>query len=211
MPEFLTTRGIASKIESIISDSKNSLFIVSAYLNFIPDNFIHKIQKAIERGVKVTIVFRDFDSLHINEINKLESIKGGLNLFQNTNLHAKAYFNEKEAVVTSFNLSQRSEQKNIEFGVYFTLNDSRIMFESLLNETEFIINKSDVFSLRDDEGGHCIRCNTIISFDGLRPLCLNCYIDWKKYNNPNYKEKYCHLCGEQMLTTFGNPFCAKCV
>jgi phosphatidylserine/phosphatidylglycerophosphate/cardiolipin synthase-like enzyme len=210
-PEFLTTRGVTSKIESTISNAKDTLVLISPYLNFIPEIFILKISKAVQNGVKVALIFRDFDNIHRNELEKIKSIKG-LSVFQNQNVHAKAYYNEKEAVVTSFNLSGKSEQNNIEFGIYFTRKESEDMFEALVWETEHILADSNTrtVSLEDDDEGYCIRCNKIISINPTRPFCYSCYSTWSEFGDINYQEKFCHFCGTSKKTSMNHPICDDC-
>ena len=141
MPEFLTTRGITAKIENIIADAKEVLFLISPYLSYIPESIILRLEDALKKGVRLTLVFKSLDKIHPNEIQKLETLSG-IDLFYNSNLHAKAFFNEKEAVITSFNLSGYSEKNNIEFGIHFTRIDSQAMFEKLVSESQMILKTS---------------------------------------------------------------------
>ena len=61
-----------------------------------------------------------------------------------------------------------------------------------------------------EKKGHCIRCNTAIPLDPLRPLCYSCYQEWAKYGNRFYEEKYCHCCGEEKKVTVATPLCYSC-
>lgn len=128
MPEFLTTRNVTSWIETIISESRDILFLISPYLSFVPASITTRIQAALERNVRVVLIFRQIEVIHPNEMQKFNSLRG-IEMFFNPNLHAKAFYNEQHAVVTSFNLSGRSEARNIEFGIHFSRTDSREMFE----------------------------------------------------------------------------------
>lgn len=56
----------------------------------------------------------------------------------------------------------------------------------------------------------CIRCRDRLPFNPDYPLCDKCYSGWAEYNNPNYREHYCHLCGKQRKTTKAKPLCTSC-
>jgi HKD family nuclease len=142
MPEFLTTTtNITGRIENIISQAKETVFLITPFLSFVPQSIIDRVEDAIERGVKVVMINKLGTSIHANEIAKLKKLKG-MTILSHEHLHAKAYFNEHEAVVTSFNLSQGNEVKNVEFGIYFNKTDSEEMFNKLLNESRMVQKQS---------------------------------------------------------------------
>ncbi|WP_158626397.1 phospholipase D-like domain-containing protein [Corallococcus sp. AB049A] len=58
--------------------------------------------------------------------------------------------------------------------------------------------------------GHCIRCRDELEFNMERPLCRSCFNSWKKYEDKNYPEKYCHDCGEPKKTSMARPLCRPC-
>ena len=58
--------------------------------------------------------------------------------------------------------------------------------------------------------GHCIYCGrATISYDPKKPLCREHWRPWL-YGKPNYKQKYCHNCGEERETTLADPLCTEC-
>ena len=59
-------------------------------------------------------------------------------------------------------------------------------------------------------GGRCIRCEEPIPFDQDRPLCDDCFKSWKRYENWDYEEDYCHRCGADWDTSYGKPLCRPC-
>ena len=65
-------------------------------------------------------------------------------------------------------------------------------------------------AVQEEKKGHCIRCNTAIPFDPLKPLCDSCYEAWVKFGNRFYEEKYCHCCGEEKKVTVATPLCYNC-
>jgi len=72
------------------------------------------------------------------------------------------------------------------------------------------IIEEDFLEDLEDESGSCIRCGTEIDFDPCRPFCPKCYREWAKYENEDYKENYCHDCGETAKTSFAKPLCYEC-
>lgn len=58
--------------------------------------------------------------------------------------------------------------------------------------------------------GSCIRCGTTIALDPTHPYCRACYTSWKSYENPEYKEKKCHVCGGENPSTLLKPVCYPC-
>ncbi len=58
--------------------------------------------------------------------------------------------------------------------------------------------------------GFCIRCGKKLASDSEVYYCEVCYSRWKQYNNPNYQEKYCHICGKPTQTSAYRPVCKEC-
>ena len=58
--------------------------------------------------------------------------------------------------------------------------------------------------------GNCIRCKKDISLKPRAPYCKKCFKSWSIYENDNYKEKYCHICGKKNPSTMIKPACLKC-
>jgi hypothetical protein len=58
--------------------------------------------------------------------------------------------------------------------------------------------------------GFCIRGGEIIPLDTTHPLCLKHYNVWKEHSDPEYKEKYCHMCGKLYKTSLSKPLCLSC-
>lgn len=57
------------------------------------------------------------------------------------------------------------------------------------------------------EMGYCIRTGEMIPFNPSKPLSEPAYWSWAQYENPNYKEKYCHKTGKPSngRTSMANP------
>jgi hypothetical protein len=69
--------------------------------------------------------------------------------------------------------------------------------------------KSSSSSKKDDKG-FCIRCKDELKLDIDHPFCKSCYTEWNKFKNPEYAEKYCHVCGNINKGSFLKPVCYSC-
>lgn len=137
MAEFLTTTDCSAAIERIIRNAEREVTLVSAYV--IPRlMYIERLKDAASRGVRIRLIFgkRPMDDrvmAHLRTIYNLE-------VHYLHVLHAKCYYNEHEAVVTSLNLLGWSEQKNREMGVLLDRVNDRTAFEELKREVTSILN-----------------------------------------------------------------------
>jgi hypothetical protein len=61
-----------------------------------------------------------------------------------------------------------------------------------------------------EQKGYCIRGGEEIAYDVDRPLCREHFGVWKEHEDPDYKEHYCHRCGERHRTSFRKPLCSSC-
>ena len=62
-----------------------------------------------------------------------------------------------------------------------------------------------------DENGFCIRTGVKIPFNLKHPMCETAFLNWKKFSNADYPEKFCHFSGEHSNgeTTFSKPIQRK--
>lgn len=155
-------------------------------------------------------------------------------------LHSKIYANENEVVVTSMNLLASSAANSKEIGLSLTsganvehvrnyigqLKELSQPFtapgtkKSPAKSTSKSVSKpaktSSGASSKKTTGsklptkGHCIRCQTSISFSMVRPLCDKDYRTWARYEDEDYEEDYCHSCGKERETSYGKPLCMDC-
>ncbi len=224
IPEFLTVRKISAHVESIISDSKEFVFLVSAYL-YVPEGLITEINAAIRRKVRIVIVFGKVSDLNEEQMKRLNSINGEFEIYFHKRLHAKAYLNETNSVITSLNLQDYSEINNIEYGV--SANSSTLIYKNLKEKVENLISESEPVSVTKDKivfralkkiariqqsvKGWCIRCWTDIDYNRAVPLCPKCYRTWAKYGDVNFPEEVCHQCGKKSKGISKNhPVCNSC-
>lgn len=228
MSEFLTTLATTARIESIISKAKKHIVLVSPYLRWSPLLFA-RLQEADRRGVPIVFIYGKSD-LHVDQRKLLDQISN-LSLYFSRNLHAKCYFNEQELIVSSLNLHEYSERNNREMSVVFKTSDR--VFVEAVTEVQLIMDASELkgghrVSLvekrvpakrtedrggrpsRTTAGGYCIRCKDPIPLSRDRPHCNDCYWTWSAFENYEYEEKYCHVCGANSSTSKARPLCNDC-
>jgi phosphatidylserine/phosphatidylglycerophosphate/cardiolipin synthase-like enzyme len=91
----------------------------------------------------------------------------------------------------------------------FKANDLKQNVLPKKSEPSFLDRLGQAFGL-SEQNGYCIRSGEPIPYDTTHPLCLKHYDAWKEYKDPDYKEHYCHRCGERHRTTFRQPLCLSC-
>ena len=207
MPKFLNTKHIAAAIDELIRKAQKEIILISPFLR-IPNDILFHLKEASKKGVNITLVYGK-QELKDEEWEKLDKISNIRILFSKT-LHAKCYYNEEHALITSMNLYEYSEEKNIEMGIYINKQIDNDLFYDLTQETKRII------STAEQRIGFCIRCKKEIPYSPQKPLCYSCFDTWREYNNEFYPENYCHKCGYASNEENGfsiclqSPLCPNC-
>jgi len=228
MAKFLTTRGTSSSLENIINTAERSLVLISPYIK-IPETLFQCLKAADKKNVKITLVYGKKDDLDDGVIGQLQQLRN-LSLYFDKNLHAKCYFNEATMVITSMNLHAFSELNNREMGVLVSAKEDSSLYDEAVREYRRMVDIAEPIGLkttstRNQEPkrvevtrqqpetavtGHCIRCGSDIALDPSKPYCRDCFDVWKQWEDPEYKEKYCHWCGRPIKTTIEYPLCRTC-
>ena len=141
-----------SKIEEqllrVIEMAKQVLVIVSPYIQITASKskrwttLVKAIIDAVRRNVAVTFISRAQDAYNRDDIMKVlaQFREIGCSVFLLSNLHAKIYYNETIAFVSSMNLYLASTVKNHEIGVIIDdpsdLNTIRNYLEDLVSFNE---------------------------------------------------------------------------
>jgi phosphatidylserine/phosphatidylglycerophosphate/cardiolipin synthase-like enzyme len=223
MADFLTTSGTTTCIEELITKAKKRIVLISPYLKWSQILF-ERLVEADRRGVKIVIVFgkEDLRTEQRQRINQLAN----LSLYYYENLHAKCYFNELQLVVSSMNLHEFSERNNREMSVRVWASDR--VYKDAVAEAESIIQAAELAQGEhvsvasreraranearaiDCTGGHCIRCKKSIPLDKERPFCFECFAIWAGWENWDFEERFCHVCGSGANTSRRYPLCSDC-
>ena len=220
MAKFLDTTGVSYHLQQLINQAQDTLILISPYLK-INERLRQSLDDKDRMKIDIRVVYGN-NELQPDQINWLRSLKFVRTSFCE-NLHAKCYLNEREAIITSMNLYEFSQVNNQEMGIYVTKAEDPQLYEEIYNEARRLIRISEEIRVSIekvvspetppanwDGKGFCIRCKKEIALNPSSPYCGECYKVWKKYENPSYQEKYCHVCGKENLSTLNKPACYDC-
>ena len=208
MAKFLNTTGVSYHLEELIKGTKDRLILISPYLQFTDRIKEHLSNLNIQKR-DIRIVYR--------ENNWLET-QIGIRTSICKNLHAKCYLNENEAIITSMNLYEFSQQNNNEMGIYISKAQDSDLYNATLDEVQRLLTISEEIRVTvkkvtaetppktekkigevnssGKQSGYCIRTGVPIPFDVEKPMSYEAFKSWSKYNDPDYPEKFCHFSGE---------------
>ena len=233
MAEFLDTQGVSYYLKKLIDNSTEKLYLISPYLQInrqlklaLEDRHKFKITIIIIYGKEGTVINPE-DSDWLKEMP-------GISLMFHKDLHAKCYYNEKEAIITSMNLYMFSQQNNVEMGIYISKEKDEDLYKQLTNEIDKIKRGSEHRTISvqkvnvkkvdtpnttakhntkkgNEKAGYCIRTGKEIPFDVKKPLSIAAYKKWNEFGDPDYPEKYCHFSGELSngQTSVNKPILSK--
>jgi len=222
MAKFLVTTGISHYLEQIINNAKEKLILISPYLK-INERLRQSLEDKNLLKIDIRLIYGK-NELQPAENNWLESQRSIRSSFCK-NVHAKCYLNEKEAIVTSMNLHEFSQQHNEEMGIYVNKDDDPELYGEIYQEAMRLVRISDEIKISvvtvpketdkaakssTNDMGFCIRCHIEIPLNPMTPYCRKCYNSWKKLKNPKCEEKHCHICGKQNGSTLTKPSCYEC-
>ncbi len=214
MAKFLNTTGVSYHLEELIKGTKDRLILISPYLQFTDRIKEHLSNLNIQKR-DIRIVYRE-NKLQYEENNWLES-QIGIRTSLCKNLHAKCYINEKEAIITSMNLYEFSQQNNNEMGIYLSKENDAELYSQTLEEVQRLLTISEEIRVTvkkvtidtppktekkfaDDHTlktvGYCIRTGVQIQFNVEKPMAYDAFKTWSYFGDPNYSEQFCHFSGE---------------
>lgn len=217
MATIYTDRVLKYQIETLISKSKKFLFIVSPYIEIGAD--VKSALEEIQKDVPKTIIYRrnenreDKSGIDNDSRIFLKSMPN-IEFVSVDNLHAKFYFNEESALISTMNLTKSSEY-NFEIGVSIDRGEDFDLYQDVLEYFAKIM-KSDKSDINDervkniipkplftlDMFGQEIKINgKVIAKTDFEKLQVNC----------NVKHGYCIRCKSPEVD-FNPliPFCLEC-
>ena len=231
---YLKTTAITLEIDNIISEAKKGIVIISPYLQ-LSEQFAAKLKVANLKNIPIEIVYRQEKDNYYSKQNKYVSIFDLFTNWENTeirqygNLHAKVYFNEEKAIITSLNLYAYSVENNFESGVLITKSDEPDLFKDILKDYYYLLDIStnekgkELNLFKDGPGksthrGYCIKCGEPIKYSLDRPYCDEDLRQWKKRTysllsdqDPVEYDGFCHSCGKKCDPRMSQPLCEECL
>lgn len=228
MAEVLTTKETLAALENIIKGAEKYICIFTFNIKIDP-NYLARLRNAGKRGDEIKVVFGvdNGDNHILEELLAIPKCKVHFKEY----LHAKFFYNEKELLIGSMNLSEASAKNNFELGVLFKGEEysaiikkvkkeaSEIITDSIewaeLNKQKQTKSQSSSFTYNSKNQGRrkaaCIRCGHALNFNPEKPLCSTCYYEWAEWENEYYIETFCHSCGEKKQDiSFIKPKCYSC-
>ncbi|MCY4654771.1 MAG: phospholipase D family protein [Dehalococcoidia bacterium] len=236
MARFYGTNGVSHCLDEIIKGATERILLISSYLKFS-----RRIQEELKRQDMlrrdIRIVYGKTD-LRPEESEWLAGTD--IRTSFRENLHAKCYMNESQALITSMNLYEFSQQHNDEMGILVSTEDDLELYNAIRVDAERILQLSertviDIARVAEEDkkpartrrssgggtsrrnrggassrSGHCIRCKRKIPFDVKKPYCSTDFQSWARYENRSYTEKYCLLCGDSHDSSMAKPLCSRC-
>ena len=119
MAKYLDTPEISSELMGIIKEAKEKIVLVTFSLQ-VNSQIQERLKTRSKSGTLSEIsIYYGNTKLKEAEIEWMEQIED-LKVYQKKNLHAKCYMNEEKAIITSMNLYDYSQTKNIEMGILIT-------------------------------------------------------------------------------------------
>lgn len=220
MAKFLNTTGVSYHLEELIKGTKDRLILISPYLQ-LTDRIKEHLSNLNIQKRDIRIVYRE-NKLQLEENNWLES-QIGVRTSICKNLHAKCYLNENEAIITSMNLYEFSQQNNNEMGIYISKAQDPELYDATFEEVQRLLTISEEIRVtvkkvtadtppktekknlevphlntksQGKQTGYCIRTGVSIPFNVEKPMSYEAFKSWSKYSDPDYAEKFCHFSGE---------------
>lgn len=231
--KYLKTTALSLEIDNIISEAKKGIVVISPYLQ-LSEQFASKLKSANSKKIPLEIIYRQEKDDYYSKKHKYQSI---LELFtdyktteirQYDNLHAKIYFNEEKAVITSLNLYAYSVVNNFEAGVLITKADEPEVFNSMLQDYLYLLSISkhikgielNLFKEESEKPAHrgfCIKCGKPITYNLDKPYCSKDLREWEDRTSsllsdqdPVEDDGFCHSCGKKCDPRMSQPLCEEC-
>ena len=235
MAKFLNTTGVSYHLEELIKGTKDRLILISPYLQLSERIKEHLNNLNIQKR-DIRIVYRE-NKLQVEELNWLDG-QIGIRTSLCKNLHAKCYLNENEAIITSMNLYEFSQQNNNEMGIYISKTQDPDLYNATFEEAQRLLTISEEIRVsvkkvtkdtppktekkvveekpalsksNDTKSGFCIRTGVQIPFNVEKPMSYEAFKSWNKFADGDYPEKFCHFSGEPSYgeTSVSKPIMKK--
>ena len=144
MAKFLKTTGVSHHLEEIIDKAGDKIVIISPYLK-INSRLKGLLEDKDRMKINIHVVYGK------NELQPTESAwLQGLNSIRTTflkNLHAKCYLNEDNALITSMNLYEFSQQNNEEMGILVSREQEPELYREIDEAAKGLIRQGEEVQL----------------------------------------------------------------
>ncbi len=147
MAEFLDTTGVSAQLTEIIKNAQDRLVIISPYLR-VNRQIKELLEDKDRMRINVWVIYgkNELRPEENNWLRSMNSIKTGFL----SDLHAKCYMNEDEALVTSMNLYEYSQVNNYEMGISVSREKDPELYEEIKKESDRILRACDMITVTVD-------------------------------------------------------------
>ena len=145
---YINPPEIASSIMTMMDYAKEKVVIISPYNKV---SGWQKLEKHIKRLIDNNLSIEWYIRSGQDEESKKQISKYGLNPIEIENLHAKIYFNEKYAIITSMNLHYYSDINSLDFAYMTeTENEYKEIIQFYETYIKKIANKNSIISIDEN-------------------------------------------------------------
>ncbi len=141
MAEFLDTQGVSYYLKKLINNSNDKLYLISPYLQ-LNNQLKLSLEDRHKFSIDIIIIYGKVSDINPEDSTWLQAMPG-IKLLFHKDLHAKCYFNEKEAIITSMNLYMFSQQNNVEMGIYISKEKDEELYKQVATEVDRIKRGSE--------------------------------------------------------------------
>ncbi len=134
-PLFLTTHGLNYYIERLINEAEKYIYIITPYIK-VNNRLKELLIERMKSGINIIIICRG-DNL-VDDVSSFAAEVKNRN-----NLHAKCYYSDKAAIVTSLNLYEFGQINNDEMGFYCAKSDMLDTYTEISKEVDRIYKSSN--------------------------------------------------------------------
>ena len=143
MAKFLTAKACAAKIEETARQAGEKIWLISPYID-IDEQLKQRLRARDRAGIEMRLVYRgklpEGESEWLNSLDSLE-------IRRLANLHAKCCMNENEALITSLNLYEYSQNHNVEWGILISRRDDEELYQEIFKEAVHILRRYSLNTL----------------------------------------------------------------
>jgi phosphatidylserine/phosphatidylglycerophosphate/cardiolipin synthase-like enzyme len=141
MAKFLDTQGVSYFLKQLIDNASDKLYLISPYLQ-LNNQLKIALEDRAKFRIDIVMIYGKVSDLNPDDSAWLQNLND-IKLLFHKDLHAKCYFNEKEAIITSMNLYMFSQQNNVEMGIYVSKDEDKELYEQIQKEVDKIKRGSE--------------------------------------------------------------------
>ncbi len=138
--EFLSSVGVSYQIDRLISEASGEIVFFATDLK-LHESILLRFQQADHRNVRITLLYGK-DRNQIRGQRWFKEFKN-LRILYHDKMNTNVYRNEKEMIVTSLGLNDRSAGIGLDMGVLITKIRDRKAFEDGIYEQELLIEQAE--------------------------------------------------------------------